>query len=366
MSYASSSLLESKRSHLSDITDVHDVTDTSDDVVSNGLAGHVDTETSDTCEVMDTKEEVASTACPNTVIFFDWDDTLLASSFVAGLGYKLDTDWDKVKEQAEAAGPHAVADLNNVFKQLQELEVSIAHVINTAMSFGTVHIVTNAETGWVQLSAQKFLPGLVPLVNKLSVISARSTYEPQYADQPIKWKYCAFESKVKAQWSDWSSATSSPTSSSSSPVSSDRPIRNVISFGDSHVEREAVRALSRGAVQTRTKSVKFAERSTAEQLRRQHELVSNCFSYLHSHAADLDLQLTVTPTSPAAPPATAPAPATTVPQAQSAPTAATSSTSGVANGSSSPSTPPAYGSRPASCSTSAYTHVAMPPAVHVC
>ena len=70
--------------------------------------------------------------------------------------------------------------------------------------------------------------------------------------------------------------------------------KNVLSFGDSHVEREAVRACTRGMPNTRTKSVKFAERPSMEQLRRQIELVTNCFGYIHSHEGDLDLQLTVT------------------------------------------------------------------------
>jgi len=70
--------------------------------------------------------------------------------------------------------------------------------------------------------------------------------------------------------------------------------KNIVSFGDSHVEREAIRAVSRGVPGWRTKSVKFAERPTVEQLRRQVELVTNCFHYIASHSADLDLQLTVT------------------------------------------------------------------------
>jgi len=70
--------------------------------------------------------------------------------------------------------------------------------------------------------------------------------------------------------------------------------KNVISFGDSHVEREAVRAVTRGLPNTKTKSVKFAEKPSLEQLRRQLELVTNCFQYIHSHEGDLDLQLTVT------------------------------------------------------------------------
>jgi len=79
-----------------------------------------------------------------------------------------------------------------------------------------------------------------------------------------------------------------------SQLSGGKKEKNVLSFGDSHVEREAVRACTRGMPNTRTKSVKFAERPSVEQLRRQIELVTNCFGYIFSHEGDLDLQLTVT------------------------------------------------------------------------
>jgi len=138
-------------------------------------------------------------------------------------------------------------------------------------------VVTNAETGWVQLSAQKFIPLVLPILNKLTIISARSTYEPMFPGSPLKWKYYCFQERITAL----------------APPNSKRE-KNVLSFGDSHVEREAVRACTRGMANTRTKSVKFAERPSMEQLRRQIELVTNCFAYIHNHEGDLDLQLTVT------------------------------------------------------------------------
>ena len=49
-------------------------------------------------------------------------------------------------------------------------------------------MVTNAETGWVQLSAAKFIPAVVPLLSRVSILSARSTYEGRYPDAPLKWK----------------------------------------------------------------------------------------------------------------------------------------------------------------------------------
>jgi len=194
----------------------------------------------------------------STVIFVDWDDTLLCSSYLSGAGYRLDSE-------LESSSP--------IDRELKELEASVIGLLRLAMSFGEVHVVTNAETGWVQLSAKKFLPGVVPVLDLVKVLSARSTYETMFPDAPVKWKFCAFQERL---FSDTKSS------------------KNVISFGDSHVEREAVRAVTRGLSNTKTKSVKFAEKPSLEQLRRQLELVTNCFQYIHSHEGDLDLQLTVT------------------------------------------------------------------------
>jgi hypothetical protein len=198
-----------------------------------------------------------------TVIVFDWDDTLLASSFLSSKGYRLDSERIKCPE-IDAA--------------LRELEQSVIAVISLALTYGVVHVITNAETGWVQLSAQKFIPAVVPILSKVNIISARSTYEGMFPDSPLKWKFYAFQERLSGCFADPNSKVE----------------KNIISFGDSHVEREAVRAVTRGYPNTKTKSVKFAERPSLEQLRRQVELVTNCFQYIHNHDGDLDLQLTVT------------------------------------------------------------------------
>ena len=62
-------------------------------------------------------------------------------------------------------------------------------MLNLALEYGPVTVVTNAETGWVQLSAHKFIPLVVPILSKLTIISARSTYEPMFPGSPLKWKY---------------------------------------------------------------------------------------------------------------------------------------------------------------------------------
>jgi hypothetical protein len=260
---------------------------------------------------MDTKEDGSATAAaaspaapvtekversPNSVIMFDWDDTLLASSFLSSRGYRLDSD-NGVCAEVDA--------------QLRALEQCVCAVLNLALTYGTVNIVTNAETGWVELSAQKFMPAVVPLLSKVTVVSARSTYESAHPDAPLKWKYYAFHERLSSVFGApaLDSMASDLAALASAAAALASASKNIISFGDSHVEREAIRAVTRGVSSCRTKSVKFAERPTPEQLRRQLELVTTCFGYIHNHGGDLDLQLTVTlnaPAAPAAPPAAEP------------------------------------------------------------
>jgi hypothetical protein len=247
-----------------------------------------------------TSDKPGDKPSPNTVIMFDWDDTLLASSFLSAAGHRLDT--------SEPCSPEVDA-------QLRALEQCVCTLLSQALKYGHVNIVTNAETGWVQLSAQKFMPLVVPMLSRVTVISARSTFEGAHPDAPLKWKFYAFHERLSSVFG------ADESTGSWSGAASESRAKNIVSFGDSHVEREAIRAVTRGVSLCRTKSVKFAERPTPEQLRRQLELVTNCFHYIHNHDADLDLQLTVTLNSPPASPSSSSA-ATTSSTHSPQPTAA--------------------------------------------
>jgi len=280
----------------------------------DGAAAEMDTKDDGAAAVKDSKPSsdtptaapaaaVAASSAPvpvfssNSVIMLDWDDTLLASSFLSGRGYRVDS----------ASPAPADADPNDA-AQLKALEQAVCALIRLALSYGHVNIVTNAETGWVELSAQKFMPAVLPLLSQVTVLSARSTYEPAHPDAPLKWKFYAFHERLRtafgagcmdarvSETSDSSSGVTPFSATSTAPITGDKSEmkKNIVSFGDSHVEREAIRAVTRGVSGWRCKSVKFAERPTVEQLRRQLELVSNCFHYIVTHPADLDLQLTVT------------------------------------------------------------------------
>eukprot|EP00479_Gromia_sphaerica_P012932 TRINITY_DN7005_c0_g1_i2.p1 TRINITY_DN7005_c0_g1~~TRINITY_DN7005_c0_g1_i2.p1 ORF type:complete len:305 (-),score=49.52 TRINITY_DN7005_c0_g1_i2:290-1204(-) len=196
---------------------------------------------------------------PETIIIFDWDDTLLASTFLSSEGFRLDSGNEEFPAET--------------LTQLKLLENSVILLLNLALQIGHTRIITNAEIGWVQLSAKKFIPGVLPLLNKIVVVSARSTYECFYPEAPNQWKLHAFSEQIK-DFADMK--------------------KNVISFGDSQAERQAVRAVTKELSDTTTKSIKFVERPSIQQLQRQLEVVTEHFHFICDSQEDLDLMLTLT------------------------------------------------------------------------
>jgi len=92
-----------------------------------------------------------------------------------------------------------------------------------------------------------------------------------------------------------------------------------VSFGDSECERNALLTVGRLCPCSRAKSIKFVERPTVEQLRRQLDMIFNNFSFIVQHdglfflrsrlgwtivsvIGNLDLMLTISSTSTTPPP----------------------------------------------------------------
>lgn len=210
--------------------------------------------------------EVKSGTGTDTVIFLDWDDTLLCSTYLTLEGIRLDTD---------------ISGRESLIEQLTDFEKHAIAVLKLALDFGDVTIVTNAEDGWVELSARKFLPNIVPFIEKLHIISARSTFEKTYPDSPLQWKLSVFQQELGRIGID----------------TINNNVKSVLSFGDSYVEREAILKATK-FLDCKTKSIKFAERPTIEQLKKQLELVANCFEDIVSHQENLDLCMSLSLSAP--------------------------------------------------------------------
>lgn len=193
-----------------------------------------------------------------SVIIFDWDDTLMASSWV-----------DQAKLLQTDSFSALPGHLQVLFTKLEE---AAAKCLCEASARGAVVIITNAEAGWVEYAARRFMPRLVPVLEGTRVVSARSTYEKFYPNAPLCWKAAAFAHEANQIFG----AHSGP--------------REIISFGDSNEERTAVR-IAAGQLGAVPKSVKFVDLPSPEQLVRQVETVTSWLSWVQANEGEMDLML---------------------------------------------------------------------------
>jgi len=196
-----------------------------------------------------------------TVFIFDWDDTVLPSSWIQSQGLRLDRASVVTAEQRELLGEAARA---------------AAVTVKYAKQHGTVVFVTNAERGWIELSCQKFLPTLLPLLEDIRFVSARTTYEGPSCVSPLDWKLQAFDVEIERHFTP--AVLADPCKR-----------KNVLSLGDSVHEREALMTAASGLPNCQAKSLKFMERPDIPQLCKQHELISGSFDRITHHDGNLDL-----------------------------------------------------------------------------
>jgi len=197
-------------------------------------------------------------AAEETIMIFDWDDTLLPSTWLTERGLIRDED------PAPTATQRAM---------LGRLAGQVSRTLAVAKRHGKVVIVTNAEEGWIEASCRKFMPSLCQALEGVSTISARSSYEQQGVASPFEWKYLAFEHEIGKFCETL--------------VADGR--RNVISLGDSAHERDALIRVTERIWNCCTKSVKLVERPAVEQLFKQHRLMRGCFRHIVNHEGNLDL-----------------------------------------------------------------------------
>mmetsp|Transcript_25072 Transcript_25072/g.71402 ORF Transcript_25072/g.71402 Transcript_25072/m.71402 type:complete len:346 (-) Transcript_25072:97-1134(-) len=196
-----------------------------------------------------------------TLFVFDWDGTILPSSWIQSQGLRLD-------------GGSVVNALQR--ERLAELAPLVAETLCLAKQHGTVVLVTNAERGWIELSCQKFLPTILPLLENLRMVSARTTYEGPRAPSPLDWKLRAFDVEIERVYGF--------------EAMEDATVRkNVLSLGDGAHEREAVMRSTQSLPNCSAKSLKFVERPDISQIVKQHTLISGCFDQIVQHEGNLDL-----------------------------------------------------------------------------
>jgi hypothetical protein len=181
-----------------------------------------------------------------TVICFDWDDTLLCTSW---LNY--------------------VGDQFNGCLLVQDIERAAVQLLELAMELGRVFIITNAEEGWVEHSAARWVPGLLPVLARVPIISARTKFEIQHPAAPSRWKVSAFFELQKQLAGNL--------------------ITNLLSVGDSQFEMDAAYALAAEFDDAIVKTIKFQERPKPGELLKQLKLVAARFQRIVEHGSNLTI-----------------------------------------------------------------------------
>lgn len=172
------------------------------------------------------REEIAGDS-RDTVIIFDWDDTLLCSSAIN-------------QQQWNA-------------EQLESLELAGEAALEIAMSLGDTLIVTNGNQTWVQDSSRRFLPKLQPVLSQLRVMSARAIHEQNFPGQPFAWKKAAFKEILSERYAGVPETSATGL--------------NLIVIGDSLAEIEAARVATMNLQgPPLLKTIKFKEMPSAWEL----------------------------------------------------------------------------------------------------
>ena len=191
----------------------------------------------------------------NSIIIYDWDDTLLPTSFLT---------------------PNGVFDENMILpesdkEKLLKIEQSVFLLLTESIEKGNVYIITNAGKGWVEYSANRFYPSIVALLPKIEIISARGEYEKLYPGNSRQWKIQAFLNLLKNV--------------------NIKLVTNIICIGDSLFEMEAGRILASKFTEAFIKTIKFREAPKLDELIRQLKLVCLQFGAIYSSIKNLTIRV---------------------------------------------------------------------------
>lgn len=120
--------------------------------------------------------------CKDMLILFDFDDTLVCSTFLTQLFNKQ--------------SGNNYADVKN--ELLLSIEAKATNLLASAMGKGRTKIVSNAEHAWITYVLDNFFPALRLYIkaNQIEIISARQLYQDVHQDS-FKWKEDCFRQEIK-------------------------------------------------------------------------------------------------------------------------------------------------------------------------
>jgi FMN phosphatase YigB (HAD superfamily) len=189
-----------------------------------------------------------------TVVIFDWDDTLLCTTFL-----------NRHYPQGATLPPKVQA-------YLRTLEQVSVRLIEIAMEVGQAYIVTNATPGWVEESAARWAPNLLPVLERVKVISARDRWSSYFPQDVYQWKIRTFRELHRYL------------------PCVDR-VMNIVAIGDADFEMQAAASMGQQFELAVVKTVKLKQLPSPPELVKELELVKEKFDQIHRHGRNLKISL---------------------------------------------------------------------------
>lgn len=200
----------------------------------------------------------------HVIIFLDWDDTLFPTTFIRQINA---TDISEMNEKQKIL--------------IEQLQDNVCTIINKSLQCGSVAIVTNAQEGWVESCIESYMSKLMFVIDKIKIISARSSFECYHPGVPILWKYRAFYMVL-----------SNYVNNNIMKYPNIKKKLNVVSIGDSDIERLAITStISLNYQHSLRKSIKLMLRPGMTELNLQQKLLIDNYDFIIGNKESLDLSI---------------------------------------------------------------------------
>ena len=190
------------------------------------------------------------------IFIFDWDDTLMCTSYVAPQGI-LNLDEFKPADQTN----------------MKTLDQLVSTLLTKSLNHGKVFVITNAAYGWVEYSAKKLYPMTFNILKKIKIVSARGMCEKKYPGDYRQWKFKAFYETLKSSNINFYKTA------------------NIISFGDSIIELESSHKLKEMFADAYIKTIKFKECPQPMELIKELKIISSQFEIITSNMRNLSVKV---------------------------------------------------------------------------
>jgi len=182
----------------------------------------------------------------NTLIIFDWDDTLFPTKWFIKNNIDLNESYD-----AQKYGMY--------FKNLDNV---LSKLLQKCYALGNVIIITNAMPIWIETSVN-ILPKTKNTIKNIKLISARKNY--QFSCKMTEWKKMAFEKE------------------------NNKKFINILSIGDALYEYNALINLHNKSNDVLLKSVKFVNDPSNDVLLDQLNVLNNSINNICNTPKHFDL-----------------------------------------------------------------------------